>query len=270
MTQIPLDKSGTRDLAQPLVRSLVRFYDTLLEGDSDSLHKLFTAEPRLNTPLQGEIRGPEALRQFVSEQQGWLIQGDAHSEPTNSIVSDQRIVVELVLYLKQLTEVIDLPVALAADRDGEGLSEIRVYHSTWPLSGDHIVRAPIVQPPAEKLEEPAVVEAHMAGIRKPDKELVLSLFVEDGYVREPSGARYKHQGPEGLQHFFGPALDAGGVVLHHCTATFDGHSFAVEYICDEWANAKLPPQAGLAVYELAGPDKLQAARIYDDVLPPFE
>ena len=73
-----------------------------------------------------------------------------------------------------------------------------------------------------------------------------------------------------MQHFFGPALDAGGVVLHHCTATFDGHSFAVEYIFDEWANVKLPPQAGLAVYELAAPDRLQAARIYDDVLPPFE
>ena len=60
------------------------------------------------------------------------------------------------------------------------------------------------------------------------------------------------------------------MVLHHCTATFDGRTFAVEYVCDEWANVKLAPQAGLAVYELAGPDKLQAARIYDDVTPPFE
>ena len=79
-----------------------------------------------------------------------------------------------------------------------------------------------------------------------------------------------HVGPEGLRHFYDPALDSAGVVLHHCTATFDGRTFAVEYICDEWANVKLPPQAGLAVYELAGPDKLQAARIYDDVTPPFE
>ena len=163
MTQNPLDKSGTQDLAKPPVPSLVCFYDILLEGDSDSLHKLFTAEPRLNTPLHGEIRGSAALRQFVGEQQAWLTRRDAHSELTNAIVSDQRIVLELVLYLRQPTKVIDLPVALAAERDGEGLSEVRVYHSTWPLSGEHIVRAPIVQPPAEKLEEPAVVEAYMAG-----------------------------------------------------------------------------------------------------------
>ena len=44
----------------------------------------------------------------------------------------------------------------------------------------------------------------------------------------------------------------------------------MEFIADAWAKVKLPPQAGLAVYELAGPHKLRAARIYDDVTPPFE
>jgi hypothetical protein len=270
MTQIPLDESGTVDLAQPPVPALVGYYDTLLAGDSDSLQRLLTGEPHINTPLHGEIKGPAALSQFVPEQQAWLKQREAHSELINAIVSDQRIVIELVLYMKQQARVIDLPVALAADRDGERLSEIHVYHSTWPLSGDHIVRAPIVRPAAEKLEEPAVVKAYMAAIQKPDRELVLSLFVKDCYVRKPSGSRYKHARAEGLRNFYGAALNAGGVVLHHCTAAFDGHAFAVEYICDEWANVELPPHAGLAVYELAGPDKLQAARIYNDVLPPFE
>ena len=270
MTRTLQDAFYTADLVQVPVSELECFYDTILEGDSDSLLELFAGEPYLNTPLQGEIKGSAPLRQFVSRQQAWLKEREAHSELINAIISDQRMVIEFTLYITHEGRTIDLPVALAADRDGEGLSEIRVYHSTWPLSGEHIVRAPIVQPPAEKLEEPAVVKAYMAGIQKPDKELVLSLFVEDGYVREPSGARFRHQGPEGLRQFYDPALDAGGVVLHHCTATFDGHTFAVEYICDEWANVKLPPQAGLAVYELAGPYKLQAARIYDDVLPPFE
>jgi hypothetical protein len=41
-------------------------------------------------------------------------------------------------------------------------------------------------------------------------------------------------------------------------------------ICDEWAQVPLPPQSGLAVYDLAGPDRLRAARIYDDVEPPFQ
>lgn len=49
-----------------------------------------------------------------------------------------------------------------------------------------------------------------------------------------------------------------------------GHACAVEFIADGEVRFKLPPQAGLAAHELAGPDKLQAARIYDDVTPPFE
>jgi hypothetical protein len=94
--------------------------------------------------------------------------------------------------------------------------------------------------------------------------------IDGGYAREPSGSRFKYVGTDGLERFYGPALSAGGIVLHHSTATFDGHACGVEYVCDEWAKVKLPPQAGLAIYELAGPDRIQAMRIYDDVAPPFE
>jgi hypothetical protein len=69
----------------------------------------------------------------------------------------------------------------------------------------------------------------------------LALFAEEGYVREPSGSKYKHVGPEGRQGFYSAALDSGGVTLKHCTATFDGTRFAVEYICDEWGQVKFDP-----------------------------
>jgi hypothetical protein len=245
------------------------FYGSLLAGDVDALTDIFVGQPLVNTPLQGEVKGAAAFKRFVEEQQAWLKERAANPEVFDLIVTDERIVAEFVLYLEHAGETIDLPVAVVADRVDGGVSAVRVYHSTWPLTGEHMIRAPLLEP-AAGLEEPEVIEAYMAGIGQPDKEAVLALFAEDGYVREPSGARYKHIGPEGLRHFYDPALDAGGVILHHCTATFDGRRFAVEFICDEWANVKLPPQAGLAVYELAGPDKLQAARIYDDVTPPFE
>jgi hypothetical protein len=109
----------------------------------------------------------------------------------------------------------------------------------------------------------------MRGIAGADLEAVLALFVEDGYAREPSGDRFKYKGPQGLRQFYAGALSAGGIKLEHCTATFDGMCCAIEFIAVEWAEVRLPPQAGIAVYELAASDKLMAARIYDDVEPPL-
>ncbi len=90
-------------------------------------------------------------------------------------------------------------------------------------------------------------------------------------MREPSGARYRHSGAEGRRDFYQQVLGSGlegGVGLHPCTATTDYHAFAVEYICDEWGQVKLTPQAGLAVYEFEPSGKLAAVRIYDDITPP--
>ena len=82
--------------------------------------------------------------------------------------------------------------------------------------------------------------------------------------------KYKHTGPEGRHKFCDIALGDGEVTLHHYTATYNGTRFAVEYICNERGQVKFALQAGMAVYELAGPDRLQAVRIYDDVSPPCE
>jgi mannose-6-phosphate isomerase-like protein (cupin superfamily) len=258
------------DLTELPVAGLLGFYDALLAGDEHALSVLVTGEATIDTPLQGQVRGPVALAAFVSEQQAWLAARDARPEFANIILSPERIVIEFVLYVTHEGETIDLPVALVADHGGGAVSAIRIYHSTWPLTGGHTVRAPIVHPPEQPPEEPAVVAAYTAGLREGNAAFVLSLFAEDGYVREPSGARFKYVGPEGLREFYGPALDEGGIVLRHCTATFDGRACAVEYIADEWAHVKLPPQAGVAVYELDGANKLRAARIYDDVAPPYD
>jgi hypothetical protein len=248
--------------------ALLRFYDLSLAGDAGGLLALFSDPPEINTPLQGAIKGEAAFRRFVADQQDWLTRRSASARLLNAVSGDKRLVIEWVLDLAQAEGAFDMPVALVADLDGELVSSIRIYHSTWPLDGRHRVRGPLLLP-AEGLEEPAVVQAYMKGLASADLESVLALFVDDGYAREPSGQRFKYEGPDGLRRFYGGALSAGGISLKHCTATFDGKCLAVEYICDEWAHAPLPPQSGLAVYELAGPDRLQAARIYDDVEPPF-
>ncbi len=252
-----------------LEKNIMDFYPLIMQGESETLISLFADEPLIDTPLYGEVRGNEAFMSLIHEQKMWLTAREARVEHFALTKTDERIVAEILLYFQHRGETMDLPVSLVADLHGEGVSSIRIYYSTWPLTGKHIIRAPIIKP-VKGLEEPEIIREYMAGIAKPDKKAVLSLFAEEAYVREPSGSIYKHSGIDGLRKFYDMALDEGGVTLKHCTATFDGTRFAVEYICDEWGNVKFEPQAGMAVYELADPDHILAVRIYDDVTSPGE
>jgi hypothetical protein len=265
-----IDRFDIVDLDQPPLPAILGYYDALQAGDVDALGAMFSGEPHIDGPFEGQVKGEEALEAYVGAQRAWLSARAAHPEFLDVTLSPARIVLEWVLTMHQGGKAFDLPVAMAADRDGSQVSALRVYHSTWPLSGHHAVRGPLLGPPAAKPDEPAVVQAYTAGLHEGNAAFVVSLFAADGYAREPSGSRYQYVGPDRLREFYEPALSGGGIMVHHRTATVDGHACAVEYVCDEWAGVTLPPQAGLAVYELAGPDKMRAARIYDDVAPPFE
>lgn len=250
-----------------VIGGIQTFYSALIAGDADVLIALFTAEPRLDTPLQGEVRGEEAVKEFVAKQQAWLEEHGADAQVLAVTSDAERVVVEFVLYLRHQGKDIDIPVAVVADLSGDGVSWIRVYYSTWTLSGEHDLRPPLLEP-VEGLEEPEIVEKYMAGISKPDAESVLSLFADEGYVREPSGSQYRHAGKEGREEFYTAAFSHGGISLKHCTATFDGSRCAIEYICDRLGTMEIPPQAGIAVYELADTGQILAVRIYDDVSMP--
>lgn len=254
---------------QTLAEALQHFYEYLGAGDVEALVQIFRGEPALDTPLDGAVVGHDAFCTFVAAQQRWLHEHQAAPRVFNLIDASERVVVEFVIDMQQAGSIFDLPVALVAERSGEQVQSIRLYHSTWPLTGTHMVRPPLLRRPATPPHEPALIQAYIAALREPNKALLLALYVDEGYVREPSGSQFKHAGPEGRAAFYA-GLDVGGVVLHHCTATSDAKSYAVEYICDEWATTRLPEQAGIVVYELAPNGLLMAARIYDDITPPGE
>lgn len=247
--------------------NISNFYESLLLGEIAGIKKMFLEKPHIDTPLQGAIDGVHAFQKFADEQQEWLYDRNASTVIENVIETPESLVVELILHLSAEGETIDLPVAIKADLDEEHATALRIYHSTWPFDGKHQVRGPLIET-VEGLEEPQVIQTYMEGLKTGDAEKVLNLFVEDGYAREPSGRDFRYEGPEKLADFYS-MLDKGPIILKHCSVTSDGQAVAIEYICDAWANTQLPPQAGIAVYELAGVDKLQAARIYDDVEPPF-
>ncbi len=254
--------------ADAVMRELSQSLTLLRQGDVEGLLALFSGEPRVNTPFDGEVRGEQAMRVHLGKWSDDLSLKHARNRLLNSVGTKDRAVFEFVLTLQVKTQAIELPVALVADLAGADVSAIRVYHSTYPFSGRHITRKPMLAPDAG-LREPEVVERYMQGLSEPDVEMILAVFTPEAYVREPSGDAYRHAGTDGRRAFYERALADGGIPLQHCTATFDGKTFAVEFIVDRWGKTRFEMQAGMAVYQLTDDRSLiEAVRIYDDVTPP--
>jgi hypothetical protein len=206
----------------------------------------------------------------VTDTNAWLTERNGAGGRVERIITPWRGVEETVLTLDGEGGRIEVPVAIAADRDDDGrIIELRVYYSTWPLTGRHANRPPLLQPDPE-LHEPDVVGEYQRALAAGDVEAAVAAFEPDASVREPAGPPYVHRGHEELvalyQLFFS---NGGGIRLEHCAVTDDGRSCALEYNVVRWGRTELRPEAGLAVYVRGSTGKLASARIYDDADPPL-
>src|SRR3712207_5777132 len=93
-------------------------------------------------------RGARELRAFVSGTVDWLRERDAVVENVALARTQNRTVEEVVLHLLgDEGRRVELPVAIVTDRNSDRtLKTIRVYHSMWPLTGEHAVRPPLPPP----------------------------------------------------------------------------------------------------------------------------
>jgi SnoaL-like domain len=165
---------------------------------------------------------------------------------------------------------IGLPVATVSDkRFDRRIKELRMYYSSWPLTGRHATRPPLLQPDPELRESDVVVD-YQDALASGDVEAIVAVFEPGAYAREPAGGRYIHRGHDGLRAFYEQLFsNGGGISLEHCAVLDDARACALEYNVVRWGKTELPPQAGLAVYVRGQSGKLVAARIYDDVEPPL-
>lgn len=230
----------------------------------DAVDRRFAANATVNTPL----RGQQHLSDWAVDEHDWLIEGAATVRAINHIVTDTHASAEYVLAMTRHGTDVELPWHVIAELTGDRITALRMYHSTYPLTGEHLVRAPLVSPDPD-LEPAAPIDAYEAAMAAGDPEALDALFEPDGYVREPAGPEFKHQGA-GRMDFYGPAFSGGPVPLRLCTIIDDGAALAFEYVCDRWGPADLPAQAGSAVYIRSSGGLLEAVRIYDDVSPPPE
>jgi hypothetical protein len=248
----------------------VPYFAGVRSGETDALVGSFAGEPELHHPVRGRVKGRRAFERFVAETNAWLTGLNVAWGEAERIITPSRGIEEIVLTLDGDGGRIELPVAVAADRDDDGrIVELRIYYGTWPLTGRHAGRPPLLQPDPD-LREPEIVGDYQRALGDGDLERVVAVFEPDAYVREPAGGRYIHRGHDQLvalyELFFS---NGGGIPLEPCTVTDDGRACALEYNVVRWGRTELPPAAGLAVYVRAGGGKLAGARIYDDVDPPL-
>jgi hypothetical protein len=242
-----------------------------MADEPNALVRSFAAQPVLDDPRVGYVEGARRLRAFVNGTAEWLRERDAVVENVALTRTPTRTVEEVVLHL--LADDggvrVELPVAIVSDRNPERtLKAIRVYHSMWPLTGEHRLRSPLL-PADPGLQAEGTPGNYQRALAEGDLQAIVGTFETDGYAREPSGGAYLHRGAEGLRELYAHLFaNGGGIGLEHCTLTDDGVRCAIEYNCVRWGVTDIPPQAGVAVYERGGGRLLAAARIYDDVQPP--
>src|SRR5919107_4030282 len=249
----------------------VPYYEGILADEPDALVRSFAArQPVLDDPRVGHVEGTRELRAFAAGMAEWLRERNAVVENVALTRTPARTVEEVVLNLLVDDGArAELPVAVVSDRNPDRtLKVIRVYHSTWPLTGEHRVRPPLL-PADPNLHVEGIPGAYQRALAEGDLEGIVATFEPDGYAREPSGAAYLHRGIEALRNLYAHIFaNGGGIGLDHCTLTDDGVRCAIEYNGVRWGTTEILPQAGVAVYERGSSGLLTAARIYDDVEPP--
>jgi hypothetical protein len=240
----------------------VPYFEGMTTGETDALVGSFAGEPEIHHPVRGRVKGRAAFERFVADTNAWLFEHDAVITDVERIVTPSRGIEEAILTLDGH---IDVPVAIAADRDDDaGIVELRVYYSLWPLTGRHAGRPPLLQPDPD-IHAPDVVGEYQHAFAAGDTDAILAAFGSDCFVREPSGGRHVHRGEEELRALYRRFFSNGsGVALEHCTVTDDGHACALEYNLPHGRRTEIPAQAGIVVHVRDGAGKLASVRIYDD------
>jgi hypothetical protein len=240
---------------------LVRLYPRLVDGDIGAI-TAFDAKATVDSPYGGRQQPPE----FVAETHAWLERHGARVDHLNTVETSERVVHELVLRLTFDGEERELPVMLVADVADDCIRDLRVYHSTWPLSGSHIVRRPLMNYTlTERPPEP--VGTYHEALAEGDAVKADTCFEPEGCVREPGGSAWVHCGAQRTA-WYRTILSQGPIVLHLATITDDGETVVYEYMADRWGRESMTPQAGAAAYQRGASGGLVSARIYDDIDPP--
>ncbi len=187
---------------------------------------------------------------------------DASNTMVNTFSNGVRDVYEQVIdFTNREGYRVDLPIVVVVDH---GNHQVRVYHTTWPMSGGHLPY-PAIVPVGYDLcleDQPEVFQLYEKYLGEHD-EKILTLLAPDMVLRESSGNRYEHTG-EAKDGFYRAVVNAASPEEFLSTAVTvspDKSLVAGEYLFGK-PGAYV---AGAAIWCLS-PDRSQitAVRIHDD------
>ncbi|MBU1638388.1 nuclear transport factor 2 family protein [bacterium] len=242
-----------------------KYYSLIQAGEWEALFEKAAENFTIDSPTFGCFSGKEALTPLFEQQREILKKYRARIEPQATTVMDNTTAAEFLLHFTVNGKPVEVPSLLIAEIVSDTIEVIRIYHSTFSLSGQRKLRPPLL-PPAKYLSEPKIIEQYMKALRAGDLEALLEQFEEDAYIQEAAGAT--HRGAAALRKSFSKVLADGGLPIIQCAQTFDGDRCVIEYNLKQWGSKKIPPQCGCAVYEIGPFGKIAAIRIYDDIVPP--
>ncbi|MDH2415948.1 nuclear transport factor 2 family protein [Nocardioides sp. CER19] len=246
---------------------VAQYLAALADGDPGDLATTWPGGVVVHDPRAGDVHGHHHLRRFVKQSRRWLDEHGARIETVASTVAANRAVVELVAHLTEDGHAATWPVAVVAEATDETSVVFRTYCSQVPVDGRRHVRPPLLAPGVATPE--GAVGRHLAALAAGDVDALVSAFAPGGYVREAIGSPGLHRGPDEIRSFYSAWFgEGGGLGLRCCLVTDDGVRCAVEYTCDSWGGHRLPPQAGILVYERDPGGRLAAVRAYDDLEAP--
>lgn len=140
---------------------------------------------------------------------------------------------------------------------------IRIYHSTWVLTGGHVYRRPLLSEPFGDTTVPVQLRRYFDSLRSNGIKDMVDCFAPSGYVQEPAGESFRYVGHNALLDAFA-RMTGGGVATEDVRVIHDENTWALEHNCWSSADPSVPKQAGIAIYRYNDQNELLFAQIVDD------
>ena len=153
----------------------VPYFDGIVAGEPEALVESFVGEPELYHPVRGRIKGRQAFVDYVVETSTWLRDRNVTVEDVRHFVTDEHGFEEVLLRLDADDgRRVELPIAIIGDGKSEGrLGELRMYFSTWGMTGRHAVRSPLLQLD-QSVRESDIVDEYQQALAAGDVDAIVS------------------------------------------------------------------------------------------------
>lgn len=238
------------------------YFRALLAGDAAAIRALFAGEPVLDDPLSGRVDAA-GLDAHVAAARALFEGATVYYAPAALVETPERVVSHGQMVGRGPAGVVALPCACVWERADGGLRELRAYWSPASLREQRGERAPVVEP-RDGLGLPDAVAGHLRALAADDVDAVMATY--DETCLAPIPLPWLDPADTVRRHYGAQVGNQGAVVLQPCVVTQTETVCAVEFVTTQWDGADIPPQAGLAVYDLRG-GRICQAHLFGDLAP---